>query len=94
MNTIVLDVRSLQDTLADASRAMKTGRAKPEARISFATRELLWQVLTAKRWELLRALYRVSVRRRESRVPPESSVGRRRSVPNHRVQPGGPLAHR
>jgi predicted transcriptional regulator len=65
MNTVVLEVRSLEDTLADASRAMKTGRAKPEARISFATPELLWDVLTAKRWELLRALCgagRVSIR--------------------------------
>jgi predicted transcriptional regulator len=56
MNTVVLDVRSLEETLADASRAMKTRRAKPEARISFATPELLWEVLTAKRWELLKAL--------------------------------------
>ena len=35
---------------------MKTGRAEREARISFATPELLWQVLTAKRWELLKVL--------------------------------------
>ena len=56
MNMVVLEVRSLRDTLADASRAMKTGRAEREARISFATPELLWQVLTAKRWELLKAL--------------------------------------
>ena len=27
-----------------------------EARIGFATPELLWQVLTAKRWELLKAM--------------------------------------
>lgn len=56
MNTVVLDVRSLAETLADASRAMKTGRGEREARIAFATPELLWQVLTAKRWELLKAL--------------------------------------
>src|SRR5438477_2664132 len=56
MNTVVLEVRSLAQNLADASRAMKTGRAKREARIGFATPELLWQVLTAKRWELLKAL--------------------------------------
>lgn len=56
MNTVVLEVRSLAETLADAARAMKTGRAEREARISFATPELLWQVLTAKRWELLKAL--------------------------------------
>ena len=56
MKTVVLDVRSLADTLSDVSRAMKTGRADREARISFATPELLWRVLTAKRWELLKTL--------------------------------------
>ena len=56
MKTVVLDVRSLSATLSDVSRAMKTGRADREARISFATPELLWRVLTAKRWELLKTL--------------------------------------
>ena len=56
MNTVVLEVRSLEETLADAARAMKTGRAEREARIAFATPELLWEVLTAKRWELLKVL--------------------------------------
>ena len=56
MNTVILEVRSLTDTLADATRAMKSGRAEREARIGFATPELLWQVLTAKRWELLKAM--------------------------------------
>jgi predicted transcriptional regulator len=35
---------------------MKTGRADREARIGFASPKLLWQVLTAKRWELLKAM--------------------------------------
>lgn len=56
MSTVVLEVRSLEETLADAAHAMKTGRAQRGARISFATPELLWEVLTAKRWELLKAL--------------------------------------
>lgn len=56
MNTVVLEVRSLAETLADAARVMKTGRAEREARISFSTPELLWQVFTAKRWELLKVL--------------------------------------
>lgn len=56
MSTVVLDVRSLTDTLEDAARAMTTGRGKRHARISFASPELLWKVLTAKRWELLKAL--------------------------------------
>jgi predicted transcriptional regulator len=42
--------------MADSVRAWKTGRHQKSARISFATPELLWKVLTAKRWELLKAL--------------------------------------
>jgi predicted transcriptional regulator len=56
MKTVVLGVRSLEDTLADAARVMKSRRGERTSRISFATPELLWQVLTAKRWELLKAL--------------------------------------
>ena len=56
MKTVVLEVRTLAKTLGDAARAMKTGRAEREARIGFATPELLWQVLSAKRWELLKTL--------------------------------------
>ncbi|MEO6024398.1 MAG: hypothetical protein ABIP64_15040 [Burkholderiales bacterium] len=41
MKTVVLEVRSLDATLADAARAMKSRRADREARISFATPELL-----------------------------------------------------
>ena len=56
MKTVTLDVRLPQDALADFSAAWKTGKAQKSARISFASPELLWQVLTAKRWELLKAL--------------------------------------
>lgn len=56
MKTVVLDVRSLEESAADITGAMKTGRSEPDERISFATPELLWKVLTAKRWELLKAL--------------------------------------
>jgi predicted transcriptional regulator len=56
MSTVVLEVRSVEETLADAVRAMETGRADQEVRISFAAPELLWKVLTAKRWELLKVL--------------------------------------
>ncbi len=56
MKTVVLEVCSLADTLAAASRAMKAGRAERAAHIGFARPELLWQVLTSKRWELLKAL--------------------------------------
>lgn len=56
MKTVVLDVRTPADAMADFSFAWKTGKAQKEARISFATPELLWKVLTEKRWELLKVL--------------------------------------
>ena len=56
MKTVVLEVRSLDQTLDDAARAMKTGQAARQTRIGFASPELLWKVLSAKRWELLKAL--------------------------------------
>ncbi|MCM2328542.1 MAG: transcriptional regulator [Lysobacter sp.] len=56
MKTVVLEVRSLTTTLEDATRAMKSGGGERDARIGFASPELLWKVLTAKRWELLKAL--------------------------------------
>ena len=37
-------------------QAWKSGRPQRSARIGFATPELLWKVLSAKRWELLKAL--------------------------------------
>ena len=42
--------------MAEFTQAWISGKAQKSARISFATPELLWQVLTAKRWELLKAL--------------------------------------
>lgn len=56
MKTLTLDVRTSAESMADFSRAWKTGKAQKTARISFATPELLWKVLTEKRWELLKAL--------------------------------------
>jgi len=56
MKTVTLDVRAPADAMADFVRSWKTGKSQKSARISFATPELLWQVLTVKRWELLKAL--------------------------------------
>jgi len=42
--------------MADFARVWRSGKAEKAARISFASPELLWKVLTAKRWELLKAL--------------------------------------
>lgn len=56
MKTVTLDVRDPSDALASFAAAWKTGKGQKSARISFASPELLWQVLTAKRWELLKVL--------------------------------------
>lgn len=56
MKTVVLDVRSPNDAMADFVRDWKTGKGEKAARITFATPELLWKVLTAKRWQLLKAM--------------------------------------
>ena len=42
--------------MADFVRVWKAGKSEKSARISFAAPELLWSVLTAKRWELLKAM--------------------------------------
>lgn len=70
MNTITIDVRTLADTLAATAAAMRTGKASGP-RFSFATPELLWDTLTAKRWELLKTLSgagAVSIREAARRV--------------------------
>jgi predicted transcriptional regulator len=56
MKTVTLDVRTPGAALADALAAAKSGRPQRSARISFSSPELLWKVLTAKRWELLKAM--------------------------------------
>lgn len=56
MKTLILDVRSPADSMADFVQVWKTGKGQEIARISFASPELLWKVLTAKRWELLKTL--------------------------------------
>ena len=54
MKTVTLEVASREEITRRALAAFK-GK-KQQARISFATPELLWKVLTAKRWELLKVL--------------------------------------
>lgn len=56
MKTVILDVRTPADASADFVRVWKSGRSEKAARISFAAPELLWRVLTVKRWELLKVL--------------------------------------
>ncbi|MCY7387039.1 MAG: DNA-binding protein [Burkholderiales bacterium] len=56
MKTVILEVRAPGEAMAGFSQAWKSGKPEKAARISFATPELLWQVLSAKRWELLKVL--------------------------------------
>ena len=71
MKTVTLDVRSPSESMKDFVRAWETRKTEKSARISFATPELLWKVLTAKRWELLKTLRGagpVSIREASRRV--------------------------
>jgi predicted transcriptional regulator len=56
MKTVVLEVRSPEASMRSFVQSWKSGKAERSARIGFATPELLWQILTAKRWELLKAM--------------------------------------
>lgn len=54
MNTVTLSVASREDVTRRALAAFDG--EQQGAHISFASVELLWKVLTAKRWELLKAM--------------------------------------
>jgi predicted transcriptional regulator len=71
VKTVTLDVRTPSEAMGDFARAWKGRKPEKSARISFATPELLWKVLTAKRWELLKVLCGagpVSIREASRRV--------------------------
>ena len=56
MKTVTLEVCSAKKSMSDFVQTWKSGRPQRNARIGFTTPELLWKVLNAKRWELLKAL--------------------------------------
>jgi predicted transcriptional regulator len=56
VKTVILEVRPPREAMAGFVNAWKTHKPEKSARITFASPELLWQVLTAKRWELLKVL--------------------------------------
>jgi predicted transcriptional regulator len=56
MKTVILEVRSPKEAMSGFAQAWNTNKQQKSARISFASPELLWKVLSAKRWELLKAL--------------------------------------
>lgn len=71
MKTVILEVRSPKEAMAGFSQAWKSNKAQRATRISFSSPELLWKVLTAKRWELLKALCgtgQISIREAARRV--------------------------
>lgn len=69
VKTVTLQVAALDEVKRRAEEAFRG--SKQGARISFASPELLFRLLTAKRWELLRALTgagAVSIREAARRV--------------------------
>ena len=56
MKTVKLEVRAPEGGMNEFVQAWRSGKAQRTARIGFATPELLWKVLSVKRWELLKAL--------------------------------------
>ena len=71
MKIVTLEVGTPSASMAAFANRWKTGKPEKAARISFATAELLWKVLTAKRLELLKVLCgagSVSIREAARRV--------------------------
>lgn len=71
MKTVTLEIADLDQGLDAFKAAWQSGKPESGARISFASPELLWRVLTAKRWELLKAMTgqgRMSLREAARRV--------------------------
>ncbi len=56
MRIVTLDVRDPAQVMQDFIHSWGAETTEEGARISFATPDLLWKVLTAKRWKLLKAL--------------------------------------
>jgi predicted transcriptional regulator len=56
MKTVILEVRAPKEAMEGFAHAWSANKQQKSARISFASPDLLWKVLTAKRWELLKVL--------------------------------------
>ena len=56
MHTVTLELGSPETALDAFRKAWTTGQGEETAHISFAAPELLWKLLTAKRWDLLKAM--------------------------------------
>jgi predicted transcriptional regulator len=56
VKSITFDVRDPEETMAEFAMSWNSGKPQKQNRISFATPELLWKVLSAKRWDLLKVM--------------------------------------
>lgn len=56
MKTVIFDVQSPEETAANIKSLWTSDKPETAARISFATPELLFSVLSAERWVLLKVL--------------------------------------
>jgi len=56
MDTVILEVSDPAASRARFIRAWETGTPEPAARIGFASFELMWRILNARRWEILKAM--------------------------------------
>jgi len=56
MDTVILEVSDPAASRARFIQAWETGIAEKAARIGFATPELMWQILNAKRWAILKVM--------------------------------------
>ena len=56
MNTVLIDVCPVALSMADMLQTVRSGKPEREARIRFASFELLWKTLTPNRMQLIQAL--------------------------------------
>ena len=56
MNTVLIEVRPLADSMTAFAQAWESGKPEREARIRFASFDLLWKTLTPNRMQLIQAL--------------------------------------
>jgi len=56
VKTVVLDVRSRAQVIAESKATLRSHKPDKYAHVHFETPELLWKVLTEKRWALLKAI--------------------------------------
>jgi len=56
MKTVIIEVKSPEESFAEMRQSLKSGKPDTCARISFVSFELLWKVLTLNRWNVVQAM--------------------------------------